>query len=193
MARHKLQFNTEWLVSLHKPSRDGVHSAIVYRMLTALNEETGESTYRRLWVAARGYAGGGIYEDYSGILFPEGEGLRLVGCNYCYGEPGDFDEAEFEYLKKNDFKVVRSIWLQMDRLTNYDLAEDGDTTFTAKVDIPSRSGDLLSKNWDGNLLAQVSQRWPLSLHFEDQRSKRKKAKHPLLPLLPRPAGVEEDY
>ncbi len=117
--------------------------------------------------------------------------MRAVGCNYAYAELGDFDEAEQSYLKDKDQQIIRTLWLKLDRLASEDEDEDGNTlSFTAKIDIPKRSTDASSANWDGNLLVQISEDWPLFLHFEDQRPKRLKLKQPLQPLLPRPPGVE---
>ena len=192
MPRKLLKSQTQWLVKKQKPRFDDVHSAVIYRLQTAIDPISGESNLRKLWVAARGYAGGGIFEPFSGVMFPEGEGLRKVGCNYAYAELGDFDEAEQDFLQPKDQKVLRSLWSKLDRLASEDEDEDGNTlSFTAKIEIPKRAKDISSENWDGNVLVQMSDGWPLFLHFEDERSKRAKLKTPLLPLLPRPPGVED--
>jgi hypothetical protein len=192
MPRKKLKSQTEWLIATQRPRFEGVHSAVVYRLQTTIDQETGESKLRKLWVAARGYAGGGIIEPYSGVIFPEGDGVRKVGCNYAYAELGDFDEAEQDYLQPNDQKVIRSLWFKMKRLAAEDEDEDGNTlSFTARIEIPRRAKNVCSTNWNGNVLVQMSDGWPLFLHFKDERPKREQLKYPLPTLLPRPAGVEE--
>ena len=78
MARKRMRSQTEWLVNLEEAGSDEVHTVVVYRLQTAMDTETGQITLRKLWVVARGYAGGGACEAYSAVMYPEADGHRLV-------------------------------------------------------------------------------------------------------------------
>lgn len=192
MTRKKLRSQTEWLVNSFEPGSEFAHSVFVYRLQSSVDETTGRSTLHKLWVAARGYAGRGDYEQYSAVMFPEGDGYRVVGCDYAFPDPGDFEEEEDHYLKRNDVKVMLSLWTKSKKLVLEKEENDGAySTYKLKFDIPRRSDSAHSDQWDGNVLVQVSKRWRLGTRFEDQRSKRERARHPLVPLLPRPASLDD--
>ena len=193
MARKRMRSQTEWLVNLEEAGSDEVHTVVVYRLQTAMDTETGQITLRKLWVVARGYAGGGACEAYSAVMYPEADGHRLVGCPYAYPDPDNFAELEVGYLHADDCEVIASLWQKADRLTTFELAETwGDTsTFTVKVPVDEGSDSACSGEWDGNLLVTVSEQWPLFLYFRDQRLPSEQQKQPLILLCPRPAGLFE--
>lgn len=193
MARKRIRSQTEWLVNVDEAGSEDVHDVVVYRLQTAMDTETGQITLRKLWVVARGYAGGGAYEDYSGVMYPEADGHRLVGCRYACPDPENFAELEVDYLEAKDYEVIVSLWKKADRLTTYELAETWKdiTTFTVRVPVDEGSDRACSGEWDGNLLVTVSKQWPLFLYFNDERWPSEKQQQPLIPLCPRPAGLFE--
>jgi hypothetical protein len=187
MARKRMRSQTEWLVRLDEAGSENVHSVVVYRLLTSLDSQTGLIVLRKLLVAARGYSGGGIYESYSGVMYPEGEQYRLVDCHYAYPDPEDFHELERDYVTQKDRDVLRSLWDKADRLTDFDPDLQ---SFTAKVSIYQESE--CSDEWDGDLLIQISERWALFLYFRDYRSRKLQRKQPIVSLCARPEGVSDD-
>ena len=194
MARTRMRSQTEWLVKLYDAGGADVHSLVVYRLLTANDPETRQITLRKLWVVTRGYSGGGIYGSYSAVMYPEGEQHRLVGCHYAYPDRSDFHEAELDFVTQKDCDVIQSLWQKADRMTTFELAEDfGDaSTFTLNMELPEESKSECSFEWDGYLLVNVCKHWRMFLYFADDRSPRDKKLDPVVPLCPRPDGVDAD-
>lgn len=164
MARKKLKSQTEWLITAMKRGSKDAHSVIVYRLHSAVDDATGVQTLKRLWVAARGYAGRGDYEDYSAVMYPNGDGYRIVGCAYSCPDPENFDEEDLPYIADRDYNVITSLWMKAGKLAIHDL-EPRDPTLTVNVEIPKRSDHAHSEGWDGDILSEISEQWPLSLQF----------------------------
>lgn len=164
MARTKLKSQTEWLVHAMDRGSADAHSVVVYRLKSAVDTVTGKQTLKRLWVVARGYAGGGVFEDYSAVMYPDGDGVRIVGCDYECPDPENFDEDDLPYIADKDYDVINSLWMKANKLAIED-DEHYQMTFTINIKIPKKSESACSQDWNGNLLIPISANWPLSLRF----------------------------
>lgn len=164
MARTKLKSQTEWLVRAMDPGSTYAHTVIVYRLKSAVDAVTGKQTLKRLWVAARGYAGRGDFEDYSTVMYPDGDGLRIISCPYACPDPENFDEDDLPYIADKDYDVIASLWMKVEKLAIED-AEDYPTILTINIKIPKKSIDACSQDWNGDLLIPISAKWPLFLRF----------------------------
>ena len=164
MARTKLKSQTEWLVHAMDRGSTDAHSVVVYRLKSAVDAVTGKQTLKRLWVAARGYAGRGDFEDYSAVMYPDGDGLRIVGCDYACPDPENFDEDDLPFIADKDYDVITSLWMKANKLTIED-TDHYQITFTINIKIPKKSESACSQDWNGDLLIPISDHWPLSLRF----------------------------
>jgi hypothetical protein len=164
MARKKLKSQTEWLVHAMNRGSSDAHSVVVYRLKSSVDAATGEPTLQRLWVAARGYAGAGVFEDYSAVMYSDGDGLRIVGCDYASPDSENFDEDDLPYIADKDYEVIASLWRKVEKLAIFDLEQQA-PIFTINVDMPKQLDSACSPDWNGDLLIPISDQWPLSLQF----------------------------
>lgn len=169
MTRMKLKSQTEWFVSTRDIDSKDAHTVVVYRLKSTINDATGKQSLQRLWVAARGYAGGWAFEEYSAVIFPEGDGCRIVGTDYCCPDPENFNEEDLPYLADKDYDVIASLWRKVEEIAILVEPEFGSdnllSTLTVNVKIPKGSDSACSAHWNGNLLTQLSREWTLSLPF----------------------------
>jgi hypothetical protein len=169
MTRKKLKSQTEWLVKARDVDSDDAHSVVVYRLKSIIDDVTGKQSLQRLWVAARGYAGGGVFEEYSAVTYPDGDGYRIAGTDYACPDPENFKEEDLPYVAEKDYDIIASLWMKVEKLAILVEPEFGSgdwiSTLTVNVKIPKGSDGACSANWNGNLLTQISSQWPLFLHF----------------------------
>jgi hypothetical protein len=169
MARKKVKSQTEWLVSARDIDSENAHSVVVYRLKSTVDDVTGKQSLQRLWVAARGYAGRGVFEEYSAVIYPEGDGYRITGTDYCCPDPENFKEEDLPYVAAKDYDIIAALWMKVEKLAILDEPEFGSgnllSTLTVNVKIPKGSDCACSENWNGNLLTKLSKQWPLFLHF----------------------------
>jgi hypothetical protein len=160
-------FNTEWVVRLPEAGSANVDAVVVYRTESALDADGETSGIERLWVAARGYEGGGIIGAFSAVA-PFGEDgsiENVASCQQAFPEGEDFESSEnFDLLTENDLQVLGELWAKVDELTAFD--PDADESFVAKVSVPEGEDFVASDAWDpDDLLEPISEEWQLMLKF----------------------------
>ena len=89
----KQTFITEWIVRLPEAGASNVDAAVVYRTESALDADGEPSGIKRLWVAARGYEGGGIVGAFSAVAsFDENFNIEsIASCQHAFPEGDDFE------------------------------------------------------------------------------------------------------
>ena len=158
-------FATEWIVRLSEAASASAHTVVVYRTEYALDAD-GDSGIKRLWVAARGYEGGGIFGAFSAVASYADTFLEtIVACQEAFPEGVDFESSEnYEVLTDSDLQVLGELWTKIDELTAFDL--DADDPFVAKVSVPEDEDFIVSDGWDpDDLLEPISEEWQLFLKF----------------------------
>lgn len=160
-------FNTEWVVRLPQAGASNVDAAVVYRTESALDADGEPSGIKRLWVAARGYEGGGIVGAFSAVAsFDENFNIEnIAACQQAFPEGDDFESSEnYDILTENDLQLLGELWVKVDDLTAFD--PDADDPFVAKVTVPEGEDFVASKGWDpDDLLEPISEEWQLMLKF----------------------------
>jgi hypothetical protein len=161
------KFNTEWLVRLPETDASNVDAVVVYRTESALDTDGEPSGIERLWVAARGYEGGGIIGAFSAVaVFGEDGWIEnIASCEQAFPDGEDFESSEnSDLLTKNDLQVLRELWAKVDELAAFD--PDAEEPFVAKVSIPEGEDSVSSDAWDpDDLLEPISEEWQLMLKF----------------------------
>jgi hypothetical protein len=161
------KFKTEWLIRLPEAGASNVDAVVVYRTESALDADGEPSGIERLWVAARGYEGGGIIGAFSAVaLFGEDGSIEnIASCQQAFPEGEDFESSEnFDLLTENDLQVLGELWAKIDELTAFD--PDAEEPFVAKVSVPEGEDFVASDAWDpDDLLEPVSEEWQLMLKF----------------------------
>jgi hypothetical protein len=163
----KQTFDTEWIVRLPEAGASNVDAVVVYRTESTVDAHGEPSGVKRLWVAARGYEGGGIIGAFSAVaVFGEG-GLieNIASCQQAFPEGEDFESSEnFDLLTENDLQVLGELWAKVDELTAFD--PDAEEPFVAKVTVPEGEDFVASDGWDpDDLLEPISEEWQLMLKF----------------------------
>jgi hypothetical protein len=160
-------FNTEWIVRLPEAGSANLDAVVVYRTESALDADGETSGIERLWVAARGYEGGGIIGAFSAVaVFGEDGSIEsIASCQQAFPQGEDFESSEnFDLLTENDLQVLGELWAKVDELTAFD--PDADESFVAKVSIPESEDFVASDAWDpDDLLEPISEEWQLMLKF----------------------------
>lgn len=163
----KQTFITEWIVRLPEAGASHVDAVVVYRTESSLDADGEPSGIKRLWVAARGYEGGGIVGAFSAVAsFDENFNIEnIAACQQAFPEGDDFESSEnYDMLTESDLQVFGELWAKVDELTAFD--PDVDDPFVAKVTVPEGEDFVASDGWDpDDLLEPISEEWQLMLKF----------------------------
>jgi hypothetical protein len=160
-------FNTEWIVRLPEAGSANVDAVVVYCTESSLDADGEPSGVKRLWVAARGYEGGGIVGAFSAVAsFDENFNIaNIAACQQAFPEGDDFESSEnYDMLTESDLQVLGELWAKVDELTAFD--PDADDPFVAKVAVPEGEDFVASEGWDPeDLLEPISEEWQMMLKF----------------------------
>jgi hypothetical protein len=159
--------STEWYIQLDEPAAQNVRAAVVYHTTSQLDENGEPSGISRLWVAARGYEGGGVISAFSAVAsFDDSFDLEdLASCQVAFPESEDFELSDDgSVVNSSDLDVLKMIWAKVDELTHYDLeAED---PLVTKISAEDDNDFVSSEGWDPyDLLEPVVEQWQFLLEF----------------------------
>jgi hypothetical protein len=162
------QFNDEYLLKFQKAGDSALHSIVYYRTEHSLDENGDPDCLTALWVAARGYEGGGIYSSHSAICRFEGEGEATVTrTQHAYPDNNDFyeydDNPPFEPTER-DITILDEIWVEVDKLSTFDI--EVDPPLASQLIPPKEDDFICSSGWyPDDLIETVSDGWQLTLRF----------------------------
>ncbi len=159
---------SEWIIKISDTGFPSVHTVVVYSAEPSLDADGEPCGISRLWVAARGYEGGGSISAYSSVASFDEEGSidNIVSCQQAYPDKCEFEECEnFEILNDNDLGVIGELWRKIDELTSFDI-ESSDEVFVSRIAVPDGEDFVASPGWDpDDLLEPISEDWQLFLKF----------------------------
>lgn len=160
------------MVRLNSVGSKQVHTVVAY-LVEPIYEEGEICGVERLWVAARGYEGGGIIGSHSAVVSydEEGEVISVARSYSAYPDMGDFeDDPEDLSVSGDDISRQRELWKKIDELTFFEVepSDDPDSQYRFDCCLPKPLKDdvIMSDNWEADdLLEPVSDKWQLSLKF----------------------------
>lgn len=164
---------TEWLIKLQQSGEPSVHTAVVYSLEAFLDENGSLDSANRLWVAARGYGGGGVYEEHTAVatFSKDGGGLdKISRAAQSWPDESAFIDGPFatsndEILTDTDYKVFETLWAKVEEFTSYDIDQD-EAPFVSRITLPEDDETACSDEWDpDDLLEPISNDWGLMLKF----------------------------
>jgi hypothetical protein len=161
-----MKYFTEYLLKLRDPGEELLHSVVVYRTGFTVDENGDEDQMVSLWVAARGYEGGGIIGNHSCICrYDEDFEERLSRCQEAHPESDDFVHNDSNGFDPNDeeLAILHEVWDKLDTISSFDLET---YSFRSLLPVTEGSDAIVSEGWDpDDLLESVSDHWQLFLKF----------------------------
>lgn len=172
-------FQTEYLLNAQKKGAQDLHTVIVYHTEREVDDEGDEIGLRRLWVAARGAEGMGVFGAHSAVVrFDEhGTPTSIVRCEQAHPEMEDFTQYAEENelgdidISTDEHSILLQLWSKIDdELVDYEPepedAPDGSLRFKSKIQIPKKQDAVMSEGWDpDDLIEPVTEGWQLFLSF----------------------------
>lgn len=173
-------FQTEFLLRAQRQGTQDLHTAIVYRTEhDVVVDEGEEAALRRLWVAARGYEGMGVFGAHSAVVrFGEdGTPISIVRCQQAHPDVDDFATYAEEHdlrdktISAKEHATLLELWSILDdELADYDPEPAGapgrHSRFASRIPIPKTKDAVTSEGWDpDDLIEPVTEDWQLLLNF----------------------------
>jgi hypothetical protein len=174
-----IEFQTEYLLSAQRRGTQDLHTVIVYRTEREFDDEGDEIALRRLWVAARGAEGMGVFGAHSAVVrFDEhGTPTSIVRCQQAHPDMGDFIQYAEDYelgdidISADEHSILLQLWSKIDdELVDYEPEPaddpDGPLRFRSRIQIPKKQDAVMSEGWDPDgLIEPVTEGWQLFLGF----------------------------
>lgn len=161
-------FNNEYLLKFQKAGQSALHSIVYYRTEHSLDENGDPDCLTALWVAARGYEGGGIFGNHSAICRYDENGVpTVIRVQQAFPDLNDFYEFKenplFEPSEK-DMTFLDEIWIEVDKLSTFNV--EMDYPLVSELTPPKEEDFICSSGWDpDDLIEPVSDGWQLFLRF----------------------------